>query len=431
MTVKLNGKGRNHAHALVDSGKVDKSSPWSLSADEENEMLGPNGDDWDNYSSWHLGVDDAENEKTKARFKYPFGKSGKCYRSALIAIRQRAGQQGATDIFDAAGSLLQKIDGDSKDDTKDSSKLSTPLYPCRFSAALQAAPWAIQREVLKVVNSAADPTLEPRARASGAPARAGAIAVLPLTGVLTQGGWADGGDMSTVAFGDALADAMDDDTVGAVLIAINSPGGSVYGCQELADQVFAARKAKPVIGIADCLAASAAYWIGSQCSEFYCAPSGEVGSIGVWTAHMDLSGLLANYGINVTLISAGKYKTEGNPFGPLDDDAKAAIQGSVDGYYSTFTSAVARGRSANVATVRDGMGQGRVLSAADAQKAGMIDGVATRADVIRGLARKLKGAQGSVAQCAAMESDPAPAPVAAPVAQRREQREREFAIVAG
>ncbi len=110
MAVKLNGTGRGHAVSLIDAGKYDATASWSMSADDENKLLGDKGDDWAEYKKWFLGIDDAENEKTKAHYKYPFGKDGKVYRAALTAIRQRAGQQNATDIFDAAGSLIDKID---------------------------------------------------------------------------------------------------------------------------------------------------------------------------------------------------------------------------------------------------------------------------------------------------------------------------------
>jgi signal peptide peptidase SppA len=281
----------------------------------------------------------------------------------------------------------------------------------RFAEDLRGAPWALQSDAMGIV---ASPLAAPMRGARGAGARSGAIAILPMSGVLTPGGYYDGGDTSTDAFAAALMDVINDDTVGAVLLDINSPGGSVYGTGELADLIYSARKAKPVIGLANSLAASAAYWTGSQCTEFYCTPGGEVGSIGVYTMHMDMSGLMNAMGMKATLISAGKFKTEGNPFEPLTDEARAAIQASVDGYYAAFTQAVARGRNAPVASVRDGMGQGRVLGAKDALAAGMIDGIATRADVLRGMARKLKGAQGSVAELIAMEDVPEPEPVAQP-----------------
>ncbi len=110
MAVKLNGTGRANAVSLIDAGKYNATASWSMSAQDENKLLGDKGDDWAEYEKWFLGLDDSENEKTKAHFKYPFGKNGKVYRAALTAIRQRAGQQDATDIFDAAGSLVDKID---------------------------------------------------------------------------------------------------------------------------------------------------------------------------------------------------------------------------------------------------------------------------------------------------------------------------------
>jgi len=110
MAVKLNSKGKSHAGSMIDAGKVDKTSSWSFSSEDGNKILG-DPPDWNEYSKWHLGIDPEANQETKAAYHYPFGKSGKIYRSGLIAIRQRAAQQGATDIYDAAGVLIDKIDG--------------------------------------------------------------------------------------------------------------------------------------------------------------------------------------------------------------------------------------------------------------------------------------------------------------------------------
>jgi ATP-dependent Clp endopeptidase proteolytic subunit ClpP len=110
MAVKLNGKGKSHAGSLIDAGKVDKTSSWSFSSEDDNKILG-DPPDWAAYSQWHLGIDPEADQETKAAYHYPFGKNGKVYRSGLIAIRQRAAQQGATDIYDAAGVLIDKIDG--------------------------------------------------------------------------------------------------------------------------------------------------------------------------------------------------------------------------------------------------------------------------------------------------------------------------------
>lgn len=233
----------------------------------------------------------------------------------------------------------------------------------------------------------------PEAARGPTPARAGAIAVIPVRGTIVQ--YADQLDMceggtTTSSVSQMLNSALADDTVGSILLHIHSPGGSVYGVQELADEIRAARSQKPVVAIADSLAASAAYWIGCQAGEFYVTPGGEVGSIGVWQAHQDISKYLEKEGVSVELISAGKFKTEGHPYGPLDEEARRFFQQRTDEYYATFTNAVAKGRNVPIANVRDGMGQGRVLGADAALSEKMVDGVMPLGDVIRKMQRDAK-----------------------------------------
>jgi ClpP class serine protease len=126
-------------------------------------------------------------------------------------------------------------------------------------------------------------------------------------------------------------------------------------------------------------------------------PSGEVGSIGVFCAHEDISKAAEQAGVKVSLISAGKYKTEGNEFEPLSDDARADLQSKVDAFYGMFIKAVGRGRRASQENVRNGFGQGRMVLAADAVKEGMADRVATMDDTLA----RLGGATGSTSQMAA------------------------------
>lgn len=281
-------------------------------------------------------------------------------------------------------------------------------------AEFMATPWALMPERLNAMHgvitrwsvggAASDETmhriqtervLRDTRRQMTSAISSGGIAVLPLYGVVTQRGNMVGdvsgpGSISTQQFASALRSALADDTVSQILIDIDSPGGSVYGIAELADEIVSARSQKPVIAVANSLAASAAYWIGCSASEFYVTPGGEVGSIGVWQAHFDQSQALATEGVKPTLISAGKYKVEGNPYVPLDEDAQAFMQSRVNDYYATFTKAVARGRGVSIAQVRDGMGQGRVLGADAALAQNMVDGVATFDDVVRKMRRDAK-----------------------------------------
>lgn len=215
-------------------------------------------------------------------------------------------------------------------------------------------------------------------------ARAGAIAVVPIYGTIVQR--ASQLDMceqgtSTQQISAALADAMADDSVSQILLDIDSPGGSVYGVQELAAEIAGSKK--PIIALSNSLAASAAYWLGSAASEFYCTPGGEVGSIGVWMAHQDWSAALEADGVKMTLISAGEFKVEGNPYQPLGTEAQKFMQSRVDDYYAAFTRGVAKGRKVSVEQVRQGMGQGRCYGADQAKAERMIDGIMTLDQVIR------------------------------------------------
>ena len=114
MSVSLNSKGNNAARNLIGRGKVNKDSPWSFSAEDGNSILGE--DNWDNYSKWHLGFESDAEAESKDAYKYPFGKAGQVYRSALVAVRQRASQQKHNDIFEAVGKLIALIDKEKKFD---------------------------------------------------------------------------------------------------------------------------------------------------------------------------------------------------------------------------------------------------------------------------------------------------------------------------
>ena len=290
-----------------------------------------------------------------------------------------------------------------------------------FLAHALATPWAMQREVLAayagvLARKYADPTAGPTAgdhrddtryddagnAIQAAPARtasytrtaAGSIAVLPLYGTIMQrGGMLEmcGGGTSTQTFTAKFREAMADDTIGQILIDIDSPGGSVYGVGELAAEIMAARGQKPVVAVANSLAASAAYWVGCAASEFFVTPGGEVGSIGVWQAHEDWSAAMAEAGVKRTLISAGKFKTEGNPYEPLGADAQEFMQSRVLDYYGAFTKGVAKGRSVSIDQVRSGMGEGRLLGAEAAVAEKMVDGIMTFDDVVKRMQRASKG----------------------------------------
>lgn len=232
--------------------------------------------------------------------------------------------------------------------------------------------------------------------------RRGAIAVIPVRGVIAHrmGSMDDtSGGTSCERIGAMIDMVAADPNVPTIVYDFSTPGGTVPGVQELAAKMFALRGVKKQVAQLNDMAASAGYWLAAQCDEIVCIPSGTAGSIGVFAAHQDLSKALEQEGISVTLLSAGKYKTEGNPFEPLSEEAKAFMQGKVDAAYAQFVKDVARGRGVSVADVRKGYGEGRALSAVDAKAAGLIDRIATMDDTLARLAgRGGRGAGGMRAE---------------------------------
>ena len=248
----------------------------------------------------------------------------------------------------------------------------------------------------------------------------GAVLVLPLYGLITQrSNWMSYwfGGTTTESFTLALRQALADPNVTAIVIDVDSPGGSVAGVDELASEIFAARSKKTIIAISNTLNASAAYYLSSQASELYVMPSSLTGSIGVYNTHQDISGYLDQMGIKMTLISAGRFKVEGNGYEPLTPDAQAAFQKLVDGYYAQFVAAVARGRKTKVTAVKSGFGEGRVVMAAEAVELGMADKIGTLDTVLArfGVQRTSSDSFQSEAETATPEAngETVPAPEAA------------------
>lgn len=279
-------------------------------------------------------------------------------------------------------------------------------------SAIYGEPWAIRPEYGAVIDTIMQRAVrgdrlsddELRAAIGDAPAQAAqrrdgdraaggnGVAVVPVFGVISHRAHqvqniSGPGGTSTELLGRQIDTLLADESVGAIVLDIDSPGGSVHGVEELADKIYAARDKKAIVAVANATAASAAYWIGAAASELVVTPGGEAGSIGVWGMHIDYSKNNEMVGVKPTYISAGKYKIEGNPDSPLDDEARGYMQVRVDEYYDAFAAAVARFRGASPADVRNGYGEGRTLGAAAAVKAGMADRIETLDQTIARLKR--------------------------------------------
>jgi signal peptide peptidase SppA len=183
--------------------------------------------------------------------------------------------------------------------------------------------------------------------------------------------------------------AMSDPEVKSIVLLIDSPGGTVDGTESLANLIYEARGSKPIVAIADGMAASAAYWIGSAADKIYAADnSTRVGSIGVVATHEDYSQAEHAAGVKITEITAGKYKRIASSHEPLSQDGRASIQSMVDHIYSNFVETIARNRSVGIAKVSDEMADGRVFLGKQAVSAGLVDGISTLPALVSRLNRE-------------------------------------------
>jgi signal peptide peptidase SppA len=214
----------------------------------------------------------------------------------------------------------------------------------------------------------------------------GAVAIIPVRGVIANRvSMLDdfSGGTSAEGLSRSISAALRDDGVKAIVLDVDSPGGAVSGSDELSSLIFGARGSKPIVAQVDATAASAAYWIASAADEVIVTPTGMVGSIGVFGVHDDVSVALEQMGVKKTLVKAGKFKTDGNPYEPLGDDARARMQARVDEAYDMFVRAVARNRNVSLTSVTEGFGQGDIVTAQKALAEGMVDRIGTMQETLQ------------------------------------------------
>lgn len=277
----------------------------------------------------------------------------------------------------------------------------------RIACKVREATWLITPDGLSVVlgiiqdrmnnGKLSDEELEARLASTGFGDRAdtsnvvNGVGIVPLMGpifgkanLMTQ----LSGATSLEAFRTEFRDMMANDMVHTILLQVDSPGGTSDMVQEVADEIRAARDTKPIHAIADSMCGSAALWIASQANQLYATPSGSVGSFGAYTVHEDHSVADANAGVKFTYISAGKFKTEGNPHEPLSQEGKNYRQEVINELYSDFGNGLAAGRGKSIGEIEATYGDGRMLSAKKALDAGMIDGVMPLENLVGNLTSK-------------------------------------------
>ena len=209
------------------------------------------------------------------------------------------------------------------------------------------------------------------------------VAVIPVKGVIAKGiSSMDriSGATDVDEIGEMISVAVADESVDAIVLDVDSPGGSVAGVPELSDAVYAATKSKPVIAHTASLMASAAYWISAKANAIYATQSAEVGSIGVYLPILDESGAYAAAGYRMEVLKSAEspLKGAGIPGTSLTPEQRADLQAGVDYLYGMFAQAIKMRRKPASEAMR-----GQTLFGAQALSAGLVDSIGSLTDAIR------------------------------------------------
>jgi protease IV len=170
----------------------------------------------------------------------------------------------------------------------------------------------------------------------------------------------------------ALRRAREDSSVRAIVLRINSPGGSVVASDDIAREVLRTRGKKPILCSMGDLGASGGYYVAAPCERIFALPSTTTGSIGIFTGKFDVHGLAQRLGLNVEVYTRGAHADISSPFRIWSDDERAVIARQLRLEYTRFLEYVAAGRKLDLGQV-DAIARGRVWTGAQAKARGLVD----------------------------------------------------------
>lgn len=250
-----------------------------------------------------------------------------------------------------------------------------------------------------VISAAAGLFLSPRnPLISAARAPENTVGLINIEGII-MGGYGSFGIFGSQPGADRiirqLKEAQEDDTVKAVVLRINSPGGSAAASREIRDEVVKLRKSgkKVVVSMGD-VAASGGYMVACAADRIVANPSTTTGSIGVIMQLQNTQGLYDKLGIKTITIKSGPHKDMGSPDRPLTEEEREILQGMIDDMYDQFLDVVAEGRNMPKEEVRK-IADGRVFTGRQALKLGLVDELGDFYDAVD-VAKDLAGIKGEV-----------------------------------
>lgn len=207
------------------------------------------------------------------------------------------------------------------------------------------------------------------------------VAIIPIHGLLVNRmSWSYSFATGYNFIRSQMNAALNDDDVKLIVYDVNSSGGLVSGCSELAAEIFASRDVKSSLAVIDARCYSAAYFLASAATRVVCTPTGGVGNIGCAAVHIERSELLEKEGVKVTLLFEGAEKVDGNPYEPLSKRARESIQRELSYHYGLFVEAVARHRGLTEEEIRSTGAKCYVPP--EAVEVGLIDGVKTPIEAV-------------------------------------------------
>ncbi len=183
------------------------------------------------------------------------------------------------------------------------------------------------------------------------------------------------------------------DKVKAIVLRVNSPGGTVGASQEILEQVVKAREdgKKVVVSMGD-MAASGGYYISCKADKIFANPGTITGSIGVFIGGLDLTGLGEKIGVGMNVIKSGKYKDVLNPWREMTEEERTLLQETVDSVYDQFLNAVAEGRGIPKEELR-AFADGRIMTGAEAMEYNLVDELGSFKDAVKA-AYQMAGLEG-------------------------------------
>jgi signal peptide peptidase SppA len=210
--------------------------------------------------------------------------------------------------------------------------------------------------------------------------RAGSVAVIRMDGPMMKHKSKFGG-VSTIETRQAIRIALIDEKVSSILMVVDSPGGSVAGTPELANEVKSADAKKPTYCFIEDCGASAAYWVASQARKIFTTLTSQIGSIGVISIVEDTSKQAEMQGVKVHVISTGEMKGAFTPGTEVTEEQLTYLQSIVDAINVQFKGTVAEGRQMAMKDL-NAIADGRMYMASDAKKLGLVDAIQSLDDTL-------------------------------------------------